>query len=92
MCVCVCVVCSIFTVQLRIRNSEAANERAVVSRLHLVDLAGSERTKKTNASGQVRTAAASPQVAYQTGEPTVEVLCVRSWSNGAHVGMSAQQS
>ncbi len=44
----------VFTLHLRIRTSDAANERAVVSRLHLVDLAGSERTKKTNASGQVR--------------------------------------
>ena len=44
----------VFTLHVEMRTSEAANERAVLSRLHLVDLAGSERTKKTNAGGQVR--------------------------------------
>ncbi|KAL6745955.1 kinesin-like protein [Haematococcus lacustris] len=42
----------VFTLHLEMRTSEAASERAVLSRLHLVDLAGSERTKKTNVSGQ----------------------------------------
>lgn len=41
------------SLHVEMRTSEAASERAVLSRLHMVDLAGSERTKKTNASGQV---------------------------------------
>lgn len=42
----------IFTIHVETRNSDAASERALVSKLHLVDLAGSERTKKTGATGQ----------------------------------------
>jgi kinesin family protein 6/9 len=42
----------LFTVYVEMRTSEAAAERAVLSKLHLVDLAGSERTKKTAATGE----------------------------------------
>ena len=42
----------IFTIHMETRTSDAASERALVSKLHLVDLAGSERTKKTGATGQ----------------------------------------
>jgi kinesin family protein 6/9 len=44
----------LFTIHVEMRTSEAASERAVVSKLNLVDLAGSERTKKTNATGEAR--------------------------------------
>lgn len=43
---------TVFTIHLETRTSEAASERAILSKLHLVDLAGSERTKKTGVSGQ----------------------------------------
>ncbi|MEW5314042.1 MAG: hypothetical protein WDW38_005568 [Sanguina aurantia] len=43
---------TVFSVHLEMRTSEAASERAVLSKLHLVDLAGSERTKKTGVTGQ----------------------------------------
>ncbi|GIM16156.1 hypothetical protein Vretimale_18808 [Volvox reticuliferus] len=43
---------TVFTVHVEMRTSEAASERAVLSKLNLVDLAGSERTKKTNVTGQ----------------------------------------
>jgi hypothetical protein len=49
----------LFTVYVEMRTSEAAAERAVLSKLHLVDLAGSERTKKTAATGGADTAAAA---------------------------------
>ena len=37
---------------VQMRTSDAASERAVLSKLNLVDLAGSERTKKTGVTGQ----------------------------------------
>ncbi|GAX79184.1 hypothetical protein CEUSTIGMA_g6624.t1 [Chlamydomonas eustigma] len=43
---------TVFTLHLEMRTSEAASERAVLSKLNLVDLAGSERTKKTGVTGQ----------------------------------------
>ncbi|KXZ54349.1 hypothetical protein GPECTOR_5g430 [Gonium pectorale] len=43
---------TVFTVHVEMRTSEAASERAVLSKLNLVDLAGSERTKKTGVTGQ----------------------------------------
>ncbi|GFR47649.1 hypothetical protein Agub_g9392 [Astrephomene gubernaculifera] len=43
---------TVFTVHVEMRTSDAASERAVLSKLNLVDLAGSERTKKTGVTGQ----------------------------------------
>ncbi|GIL58915.1 hypothetical protein Vafri_13928 [Volvox africanus] len=43
---------TVFTVHVEMRTSEAASERAILSKINLVDLAGSERTKKTNVTGQ----------------------------------------
>ncbi|EFJ50296.1 Kif9 type kinesin [Volvox carteri f. nagariensis] len=43
---------TVFTVHVEMRTSEAASERAILSKLNLVDLAGSERTKKTGVTGQ----------------------------------------
>ncbi|KAG2485910.1 hypothetical protein HYH03_015354 [Edaphochlamys debaryana] len=43
---------TVFTLHVEMRTSEAASERAVLSKLNLVDLAGSERTKKTGVTGQ----------------------------------------
>ncbi|KAG2434981.1 hypothetical protein HYH02_011980 [Chlamydomonas schloesseri] len=43
---------TVFTIHVEMRTSDAASERAVLSKLNLVDLAGSERTKKTGVTGQ----------------------------------------
>lgn len=48
----------LFTVNLEVRRSAEASEKALASRLVFADLAGSERAKKAGASGQVMKEAA----------------------------------
>jgi Kinesin motor domain len=49
---------AIFHINLEIRRSAEASEKALVARLTFADLAGSERAKKANAQGQVMREAA----------------------------------